>query len=106
MLFTHNNLQRVNEYLDESYGKSDVYKAAARTDAFQTYVSECAKVSWDLCVQTPPMVIECNVREFNPEMHKRFHMSNPDSDQIVMYHWPTLLQTNPGPILSQGIVQT
>ena len=99
-------MQRVNDYLEERYGKNDIYKAAAETDAFQAYVKECAKVSWDLCVQTPPMVIDCNAREFNPEMHKRFHTSNRLSEEIVMYHWPTLLQTSPGPILSQGIVQT
>ena len=62
------DMQRVNDYLEERYGKNDIYKAAAETDAFQAYVKECAKVSWDLCVQTPPMVIDCNAREFNPEM--------------------------------------
>lgn len=83
-----------------------MYSAAAKTDAFQTYIHECAKVSWDLCVQTPPMVIDCSVKEFTADMHKHFHTSKTESGEIVMYHWPTLLQTKSGPILSPGVVQT
>lgn len=99
-------IQSVKQHLGQRYEGNKVYSAAAETEAFQTYIQECAKVSWDLCVQTPPMVIDCTIKEFNPDMHKHFFKSNKESNEIVMYHWPTLLQSTAGPVLSPGTVQT
>lgn len=99
-------IQAVKTLLEQRYKTNEVYKEASKTETFQTYIQECAKVSWDLCVQTPPMVIDCSVKEFNPDMHKRFHTSNKDSEDILMYHWPSLLQSTSGPILALGTVQT
>lgn len=99
-------MQAVKQHLAQRYERNEVYNEAAKTKEFQTYVQECAQVSWDLCVQTPPMVIDCSVKEFNPDMHKHFYKSKKESGEIAMYHWPTLLQTSSGPILFPGIVQT
>ena len=99
-------MQAVKKHLGQRYEGNKVYREVAKTEPFQTYIGECAKVSWDLCVQTPPMVIDCSVREFNPDMHKHFYKSKTESGEIVMYHWPTLLQTMTGPVLFQGRVQT
>lgn len=105
-LFSSCPPQSIKQHLGQRYEGNKVYDAAAETEAFRTYIQECAKVSWDLCVQTPPMVIDCSIKEFNPDMHKHFFTSNKDSNEIVRYHWPTLLQSTAGPVLSPGTVQT
>ena len=74
-------------------------------EEFSLYVRECGQVCWDLCVQTPPMIIDYSETEFNFDLHTRFHQSNVNSSAILLYHWPTLLQTTAGPI-SRGVVQT
>lgn len=88
------------------HSSSDVFQKVCETDAFASYVRECAQVSWDLCVQTPPMVINYSEEEFNFEIHTRFFQSNATSSVILLYYWPTLLQTPSGPILSRGVVLT
>lgn len=97
--------QNVRIQLSLKYSDSQVFKKVSEVEAFSSYVQECGQVCWDLCVQTPPMLIDYNETEFNFDMHTRFYESDMNSSVILLYHWPTLLQTTTGPI-SRGIVQT
>lgn len=87
------------------YSESEVLKKALETEAFSTYMNECAQVCWDLSVQTPPMIIDCSEREFDSDLHSRFYESDCNSANILLYHWPTLLQSN-AELISRGVVQT
>lgn len=98
-------LQNVTVQLSLKYSDSEVFKRVSGMEEFCSYVRECGQVCWDLCVQTPPMIIDYSETEFNFDLHTRFHQSNVNSSCILLYHWPTLLQTTAGPI-SRGVVQT
>ena len=71
-----------------------------------SYLHECAHLSWDMVVQTPPMVINYQEVEFIPELHTRFYSANRDSNQIIAYLWPTLVQLSSGSVLFKGTVIT
>ena len=86
------------------YSSSEVFALASETDPFCVYVRECAQICWDLCVQTPPMILDYHEKEFNEDLHTRFYCSDTSSTSILLYHWPTLLQAS-API-SRGVVQT
>ena len=88
------------------YSSSPIFDQAKDLEALHTYTKECSKVAWDLCVQTPPMVINYHEEQFNFDLHTRFYTSNKDLCDIFIYHWPTLLQSSPGQVLSKGVVQT
>lgn len=88
------------------YAETPAYARIQQLEAFTSYISDCARVSWDLCVQTPPMMLNHTETEFNSDLHTRFYNANKDSNEIIMYLWPTLLQSSSGPILFRGVVLT
>ena len=90
--------------LSLKYSDSEVFQLSSETEPFVLYMQECAQICWDLCVQTPPMVLDYHETEFSDELHTRFYNSDMSSTAILLYHWPTLLQTS-API-SRGVVQT
>ncbi len=90
--------------LSLKYSDSEVFRLASETEPFSMYVRECTQICWDLCVQTPPMVLDYHEMEFNDDLHTRFYTSDMSSTSILLYHWPTLLQAS-API-SKGVVQT
>ena len=92
--------------LAEKYSEIPVYVEIKQLEPFLSYISECAHVSWALRVQTPPMVINYSETEYSFDLHRRFYNANKNSDEIIVYHWPTLLQTSSGPILFRGVVLT
>jgi hypothetical protein len=97
--------QNLKVQLSLKYSDSLVFQKASKTDAFCAYVQDCAQVCWELCVQTPPMVIDYSETEFNFDHHTRFHDSDISSSKILLYHWPTLMLTTAKP-LSRGLVKT
>lgn len=98
--------QNIKLQLSLKYADYEIFHKICETEAFFMYMYECAQVCWDLCVQTPPMIIDCTETEYRDDLHKRFYDSNNLSPFILLYHWPTLLQTPSGPILARGVVQT
>ena len=72
----------------------------------QSYIDECSLLSWELVIQSPPMVLKYNETEYSVELHTRFHSANGESDVIVGYQWPTLVHETSGVVLSRGIVVT
>lgn len=97
----------MEELLEDKYGASPVFSQAQGLDPIQSYIKECSKVSWDLCVQTPPMLIDSSEKQYNLDLHTRFYNSDKDMYDVLYYHWPTLLQSSPaGGVLFKGVVQT
>ena len=98
-------LQNVRLQLSLKYPQSKVLHKATRTEAFSLYLRECAQVCWDLCVQSPPMLLDYSSPEFHVDLHTRFYESDMSSNTILLYHWPTLMLP-PAVPLSRGLVQT
>lgn len=92
--------------LEKKYGSLPCFHIIMRLDAVLTYITETARLSWDLVVQNPPMILNCTEIEFVPELHRRFHTADQSSDLIVSYQWPTLIQDRTGSVLIKGIVVT
>ena len=59
-----------------------------------------------LCLQSPPFVLEYDTRHFVPELHVRFHTSDPNDDAIKTYLWPALHEGHNGPCLHKAVVIT
>ena len=84
----------------------EVFPQLVGLRSFMAYVEECAHITWELCVQTPPMVVSCEDQEFSVERHHRFYNADKTSTAILSHLWPVLLQTPTGPILVRGTVMT
>ena len=99
------HMQLLKSQLDTKYFNHSVYTEIKSLAPFTGYMEECAKVAWGLCIQTPPMVINCEDTLYNPDLHKKFYNADKNSADIVMHMWPVLKQSN-GPVLVRGIVLT
>lgn len=70
------------------------------------YVKDAVRLAWCLINQCPPYVLEYEQRTLRKDVHVRFHMSNPESDQIRTYLWPALLEGPGGPCVHKAVVIT
>lgn len=57
-------------------------------------------------VQVPQYVIEYETRSFKPDLHVRFHSSNPCETTIRTYLWPALKEGKTGPCVHKAVVLT
>lgn len=75
--------------------------------AYLAYIEECVRVSWELCVQSPAMTLNCSEKYFEADFHHRFHSADLTSSLIKSFIWPTLLQSSgPTCVLYKGVVVT
>ncbi|XP_059470854.1 uncharacterized protein LOC132193916 [Neocloeon triangulifer] len=70
------------------------------------YVRSSVQMAWSLATQNPPLALEYEFKKYRPDLHSRFHASNPEKDDIRTYLWPALLESVNGPCLSKGVVIT
>ena len=63
-------------------------------------------VRWGLVNQTPPYYIEFQPIKFDKQIHERFHTSDNDSDAIIEYVWPCLLDGRDRTCVAKGVVIT
>ncbi|XP_049859153.1 uncharacterized protein LOC126353934 [Schistocerca gregaria] len=70
------------------------------------YVKDAVRLAWCLINQSPPYVLEYEQRVVRKDMHVRFHLSNPENDQIRTYLWPALLEGPGGPCVHKAVVIT
>lgn len=92
--------------LEKSYSGLSFYQSTIDSIYVQTYIDECALLSWELVIQNPPMVLKDTEIDYSPDLHTRFHSANPLSDIILCYQWPTLVHEASGIVLLKGIVIT
>eukprot|EP00731_Ephydatia_muelleri_P037343 Em0446g3a len=50
--------------------------------AYLAYIEECVRVSWELCVQSPAMTLNCSEKHFDADFHLRFHSAEMTSSLI------------------------
>ena len=98
--------QMIDWDLEKKYGSLPCFHLIIRLDSVCAYIRETARLAWDLAVQNPPMVLNVKEVEFVPELHTRFHTADRNSDLIITYQWPTLIQERSGTVLFRGVVVT
>lgn len=92
--------------IEKQYSSLPFYQSIIKGLYVESYIDECAQLSWELVIQSPPMVLKYNETEYSVELHTRFHSANGGSDIIIGYQWPTLVHETSGVVLSRGIVVT
>lgn len=101
----YTQLQLLLSQLDTEFSSQPLYSKIKTLAPYISYVEECVRVAWGLCIQTPPMTISCESTVYSPDLHKRFYNADKSSMDIIVYMWPALMQTS-GPVLVRGVVLT
>lgn len=70
------------------------------------YIEDCVRLAWALTVQNPPFNINFEFASFSPDLHTRFHTSDPSSDTVRAVLWPVLTEGDNGPCVYKGVVIT
>lgn len=71
-----------------------------------SYINESVKTCWALINHQPPFRLDYSSNKFDFKFHERSDVSDRQSDQIIQYIWPSLIDTSDGSCLSKGIVIT
>ena len=110
MLYSVFFVQEVKEKLYTHYTTGEGRALIAHVldvGTYLAYIEECVRVSWELCVQSPAMTLNCSEKHFDADLHHRFHLADMTSSIIKSYIWPTLLQSSgPTCVLFKGVVIT
>ncbi|KAL5020864.1 hypothetical protein ScPMuIL_000019 [Solemya velum] len=96
----------IDEVCTQIYATLYDYPSLKQCEGLQQYVSDCVRIAWGLTVQSPSFVILYDSRVFHPQLHTRFHTSNPDSEQIMNFLWPALLEGPNGRCVQKAMVVT
>ena len=75
-----------------------LYRSAPSTN-YKVYIN-------DYIFQSPAYCIEYETRQFQTDLHVRFHSSDTKCDTISTYLWPALLEGSQGPCVQKGVVIT
>ena len=81
-------------------------------DRMGTYKPGCLRKPWKLLYlklynfQIPAYDIEYETRNYQADLHVRFHTSEMSSGTIETYLWPALLEGEQGPCVQKGVVIT
>ncbi|KAL3878811.1 hypothetical protein ACJMK2_031139 [Sinanodonta woodiana] len=70
----------------------------------QRFAEQCAEIVWLMCMQQPPMHLECidTGETFNPDLYRGYTKSGKCIEFCV---WPVVRLHKDGPILTRGIAQ-
>ena len=61
---------------------------------------------WGLVNQTPPYYIEFQPTKYDKQIHERFHTSDNESETIIEYVWPCLIDGRDRACVAKGVVLT
>lgn len=75
-----------------------------KTSSFVASFVEC--FSWGLVNQSPAYSIEFQTMKYDKQIHERFHTSDNDSDRILEYVWPCLIDGRDRTCVAKGVVLT
>lgn len=64
------------------------------------------RFSWGLVNQTPGYLIEFQTMKYDKQLHERFHTSNNQSEMIIEYIWPCLIDGADRICVAKGVVIT
>lgn len=96
----------LQEVCSQIYATLYDYPVLKDCQGLRSYVAACVQVAWGLSVQNPPFLIMYDARQFHPDLHVRFHTSDPESVTIKNFLWPALTEGYNGPCVYKGVVIT
>ncbi|KAK2709272.1 uncharacterized protein LOC136027141 [Artemia franciscana] len=96
----------IEEVTSQIYATLYDYPCLKESNDLLNYIEECLRLSWNLVNQTPPFALEYEARIFDPNLHVRFHDSNPRQNSIKTYLWPALQKGPNGPCVHKAVVLT
>ncbi|CAF0942808.1 unnamed protein product [Adineta steineri] len=70
------------------------------------YINNACRTAWGLVNQTPPYYIEFQTIKYDKQIHERFHTSDKESETIVEYIWPCLIDGRDRACVAKGVVIT
>lgn len=82
------------------------YPAIRECEELVRYIRNCVNTAWGLSTQCPVYLIEYEERQFQSEMHVRFHSSVETSTAVRTYLWPALREGRQGPVVHKAVVIT
>ncbi|XP_071827062.1 uncharacterized protein [Apostichopus japonicus] len=82
------------------------YSAWSSSPSLDDYISRCVLLAWKLTILQPPLEAHYDMSSFNPHFHRRSPGSNPNSTDIKVYLWPSLIESDSTRCVYRGIVST
>ena len=71
----------------------------------QKFMNQCAKVTWQMVIQHPPMWLSVDDQEFDDEKHKLWwSCDHAAANGIDFFVWPALYDYKRGNLLIKGCV--
>ncbi|CAM4915752.1 unnamed protein product [Rotaria socialis] len=70
------------------------------------YINSACRTAWGLANQTPPYYIEFQTTKYDKQIHERFHTSDNESETIIEYIWPCLIDGRDRACVAKGVVIT
>ncbi|CAF1386355.1 unnamed protein product [Rotaria sordida] len=70
------------------------------------YINSACRTAWGLVNQNPPFYIEFQTIKYDKQIHERFHTSDNESDTIIEYIWPCLIDGRDRICVAKGVVIT
>ncbi|RNA21643.1 hypothetical protein BpHYR1_040813 [Brachionus plicatilis] len=67
------------------------------------YINESVKTAWALVNHDPALKLDYTSTKFDSMLHERSQESNKNSDQIINFVWPSLIDTQDNKCVSKGI---
>lgn len=97
-------LQNVEVQLQEDF--SDCMTPAVRENStFKEFVRDCCRLSWEMCVITPPLrVTTDNNERFDDRYHRTYLQDHVINARIDYFLWPALYSHRHGEMLCKGRV--
>ncbi|XP_077994099.1 uncharacterized protein LOC144447855 [Glandiceps talaboti] len=94
----------IMDWIEEEFSSN-----LTENDIMKKYISCCCRVSWQLNIEFPPLVIEADARCYDNDKHQpdvscRLQQTPDNGTEIGHFVWPVLLEKNDGKVLKKGIV--
>ncbi|CAF2987224.1 unnamed protein product [Rotaria sp. Silwood2] len=70
------------------------------------YINSACRTAWGLANQNPPYYIEFQTTKYDKQIHERFHTSDNESETIIEYIWPCLIDGRDRICVAKGVVIT
>jgi len=82
------------------------YPALKSCNELLKYINSACRTAWGLVNQTPPYYIEFQTIKYDKQIHERFHTSDNESETIIEYIWPCLIDGRDRTCVAKGVVIT
>ncbi|ELT96677.1 hypothetical protein CAPTEDRAFT_216741 [Capitella teleta] len=95
-------IEAVLETLREDFPECTV-PAVIGNSTFDSFLRDCCRLSWEMCVQSPPLQVSTlNIERFDDRFHETYQQDHVTNARIDYYVWPALCSHRHGDLLRKG----